>query len=269
VQLVLFTVTLSLGEELGWRGYLLPRLPFLGSTRALLVTGLVWAAWHLPPIFLTPLYHSDGNRWLTVPLFVATIVGGSFFFGYLRLWTGSVWPAVLAHSAHNGAWGHPRRLHRHHLTGGGRGVPGRRQRRTHSARHGTRGRLAGSSFGAQGSAAGLGTKTRNHFEKEQIMLTSSTSPPAMPVNSGGSRSVALGWVDLLLTLVCALVLGAAYRLTLLPEALAVLMLTAPLVAVASRIWRARRGQLESGFRRHPFRRELTPFLLQCLNHWLF
>ena len=89
VQLVLFTLTLSLGEELGWRGYLLPRLLSLGRTRALLVTGLVWAAWHLPLIFLTPLYHADGNRWLTVPLFVATIVAGSFFFGYLRLWTGS------------------------------------------------------------------------------------------------------------------------------------------------------------------------------------
>ena len=105
VQLLLFTLTLSLGEELGWRGYLLPRLLPLGRNPALLVTGLVWAAWHLPLIFLTPLYHADGNRWLTVPLFVATIVAGSFFFGYLRLWTGSTWPAALAHSAHNGAWG--------------------------------------------------------------------------------------------------------------------------------------------------------------------
>jgi membrane protease YdiL (CAAX protease family) len=105
VQLLLFTVTLSLGEELGWRGYLLPRLLDLGRRRALVVTGLVWAVWHLPLIFLTPLYHADGNRWLVVPLFVATIVAGSFVFGYLRLWTGSVWPAAIAHSAHNGAWG--------------------------------------------------------------------------------------------------------------------------------------------------------------------
>ena len=105
VQLVLFTLTLSLGEELGWRGYLLPRLLPLGRTPALLVTGLVWAAWHLPLIFLTPLYHADGNRWLVVPLFVATIVAGRSFVGYLRLWTGSTWPAALAHSAHNGAWG--------------------------------------------------------------------------------------------------------------------------------------------------------------------
>jgi uncharacterized protein len=39
-----------------------------------------------------------------VPLFVGTIVAASFFFGYLRLWTGSVWPASLAHTAHNAAW---------------------------------------------------------------------------------------------------------------------------------------------------------------------
>ena len=105
VQLLLFTVTLSLGEELGWRGYLLPRLLALGRTRALLVTGLVWAAWHFPLIFLTPLYHADGNRWLVVPLFVATIGAGSYVFGYLRLWTDSMWPAALGHSAHNGVWG--------------------------------------------------------------------------------------------------------------------------------------------------------------------
>lgn len=63
--------------------------------------------------------------------------------------------------------------------------------------------------------------------------------------------VALDRVDLLVTLVCTVALGAAYRLTLLPEALAVLVLTAPLVAVGSRIWRGRRGQLEPGFHRHP------------------
>jgi hypothetical protein len=40
-----------------------------------------------------------------LPLFVASIVAGSFFFGYLRIWTGSVWPASIAHSSHNVAWG--------------------------------------------------------------------------------------------------------------------------------------------------------------------
>jgi uncharacterized protein len=104
IQLVVFTLTFSLGEELGWRGYLLPQLLSTGRSPAMVLVGLVWAAWHMPLIFLTPLYHASGNRLLVVPLFVGTIVAASFFFGYLRLWTGSVWPASLAHTAHNAAW---------------------------------------------------------------------------------------------------------------------------------------------------------------------
>ena len=103
-QLLIFTLTFSLGEELGWRGYLLPQLLSIGGTRAMVLVGLVWAAWHMPLIFPTPLYHASGNRLIAVLLFVGTIVATSFFFGYLRLWTGSVWPASLAHTAHNSAW---------------------------------------------------------------------------------------------------------------------------------------------------------------------
>jgi uncharacterized protein len=104
VGIVLATLTLSLGEEIGWRGYLLPQLLSVGWTRAFVLVGLIHAAWHMPLIFLTPLYHSAGNRLIVLPLFVATIVVASFFFGYLRVWTGSVWPASIAHSSHNVAW---------------------------------------------------------------------------------------------------------------------------------------------------------------------
>src|SRR3712207_2433022 len=93
IEVVFATLTFSLGEELGWRGYLLPRLLSIGLTRALVLVGLVWAAWHVPLIFLTPLYHAAGNKVVVLPLFVGTIVAASFFFGYLRVWTGSVWPA--------------------------------------------------------------------------------------------------------------------------------------------------------------------------------
>jgi hypothetical protein len=37
-----------------------------------------------------------------VPLFVATMIGESFFLGPLRLYTGSVWPASLGHATFNG-----------------------------------------------------------------------------------------------------------------------------------------------------------------------
>ena len=77
-------LVLSLSEEIGIRGYLLPKLLPLGRKRALLVSGLVWATWHMPLIFLTSLL-PVGNKLIAVPLFYATIVAASFFFGYLRI----------------------------------------------------------------------------------------------------------------------------------------------------------------------------------------
>src|SRR5215218_5258022 len=88
-----------------------------------------------------------------------------------------------------------------------------------------------------------------------------------------SSSIALGKINLLLALLGLLVLAGAYWVgvlpAFLPEALALLVLTLSLVTVASRALHARRGKLEYGLLRHPFRRELRPYLLQCLNHWLF
>ena len=104
ITVVLFTLTFSLWEEIGMRGYLLPKLLPLGRRRALALSGLVHAAWHMPLIFLTPLYHTAGNRLIVLPLFVGTIVAASFFFGYLRIYSGSVWPASIAHAVHNAAW---------------------------------------------------------------------------------------------------------------------------------------------------------------------
>src|SRR5829696_10493682 len=54
--LVVFTPTFLLAEEIGIRGYLLPKLLPLGMGRALLLSGLVWAAWHLPLFYLTSLF---------------------------------------------------------------------------------------------------------------------------------------------------------------------------------------------------------------------
>jgi uncharacterized protein len=101
----IFTVWFALGEEIGMRGYLQPRLMSLGRRRALLLVGLVWATWHMPLVFLAPaVAFRTGNLLLFVPLFYGTILAASFFFGYLRIYTGSVWPASIAHSVHNAAW---------------------------------------------------------------------------------------------------------------------------------------------------------------------
>jgi membrane protease YdiL (CAAX protease family) len=67
------------------------------------VVGLIQAAWHMPLIFFTTeIYAPEANKLIVLPLFVATIIGESFFLGPLRLYTGSVWPASLGHATFNG-----------------------------------------------------------------------------------------------------------------------------------------------------------------------
>ena len=105
VNALVTILTFAAVEELAWRGYLLPRLLQFGRNRALAITGLVHAGWHLPLILLTPLYHADGNLLIILPLFVGTIVAAGFVYGDLRLATGSIWPASIAHGVHNAAWG--------------------------------------------------------------------------------------------------------------------------------------------------------------------
>ena len=104
IQVVILALTFALAEEIGMRGYLQPHLMSLGRTRALFLVGLVWATWHMPLILLTPVF-PVGNKLISLPLFYGTIVAASFFYGYLRIYTGSVWPTSIAHAVHNAAWG--------------------------------------------------------------------------------------------------------------------------------------------------------------------
>jgi membrane protease YdiL (CAAX protease family) len=106
IKVLLFTFTFVLAEEIAWRGYLLPQLLSVGRTRAMVLVGLIQAAWHMPLIFLSSaVYDIDGNMLIVLPLFFGSFLANSFFVGYLRIYTGSVWPATLSHSVHNAAWG--------------------------------------------------------------------------------------------------------------------------------------------------------------------
>jgi len=104
LQVPILATTFLLCEEIGFRGYLLPKLLPMGRKRALLLSGLVFATWHLPLAFLTPLL-PVGNPVIGLPLFYAAVVAGSFFYGYLRLASGSIWPASIAHATHNSVSG--------------------------------------------------------------------------------------------------------------------------------------------------------------------
>lgn len=91
----------ALGEEVGWRGFLLPRLLHMGALRASLLVGFLHGAWHLPLMVLTPYYHSGAPLWLVVvPFLVALTLGGAAY-GWLRIASASVWPAAILHRAVN------------------------------------------------------------------------------------------------------------------------------------------------------------------------
>ncbi len=94
----------ALTEETGWRGYMLPRLLTFGAVPAMLLVGFLHGVWHLPLMLTTDYYHNTGNPLLVVPLFLITLTLAGVFYGFLRIWTGSVWPVAIAHAAANMAW---------------------------------------------------------------------------------------------------------------------------------------------------------------------
>lgn len=86
------------GEELGWQGYLLPRLAPLGRWPSLVLTSVAVALWHLPTLIMGGQY--PGHSWTESVGYM--LVGAVLLvpiFCWLRIRTGSVWPAVLAHCA--------------------------------------------------------------------------------------------------------------------------------------------------------------------------
>ena len=94
---------MAFGEELGWRGFLVPALRQYGTWPALLMSGVVWGAWHAPVILLG---YNFGRTDLTgVLIMVGGCVAWGILLGWLRLRSASVWPAVFAHGAINAAGG--------------------------------------------------------------------------------------------------------------------------------------------------------------------
>jgi len=102
VLLLLATILSTLGqagEEVGWRGYLLPRVTErFGLVVASFVVGVVWAAWHLP-LFFAPA--TDTYR-QSFPLFTLQVTAYSIALAWLYWRTGgSLLLAMLMHAAFN------------------------------------------------------------------------------------------------------------------------------------------------------------------------
>lgn len=94
----------TLGEELGWRGYLLPKLRMLLSDRAaLVVTGIIWGIWHAPVIVMGHNYGTSyiGYPWLGVLAMIVFCVVLGVIEGYVTIKLDSVIPAAMIHSVVN------------------------------------------------------------------------------------------------------------------------------------------------------------------------
>jgi len=89
----------ALGEQIGWSGFLAPRLAErFGFTGAAFITGAVWAAWHLPILFSAD-YDIALPVWFFLPCFAIVLTGLSVIILWLRLRSGSVWPGALVHAS--------------------------------------------------------------------------------------------------------------------------------------------------------------------------
>lgn len=91
----------ALGEELGWRGLLVPELSrCMGYTKLSFVSGLIWTVWHLPLMFFGG-YHGTGPLWISLVFFAIYVVASSFIHAWMRLVSGSIWVSALLHGASN------------------------------------------------------------------------------------------------------------------------------------------------------------------------
>jgi membrane protease YdiL (CAAX protease family) len=90
----------TLGEEIGWRGFLIFELRKVMSFKALaIVSGIIWAVWHFPLIDL--IYGRGENLILHIVAFTIMIIGVSVILAYYTFKSNSLWPAALYHSVHN------------------------------------------------------------------------------------------------------------------------------------------------------------------------
>lgn len=98
---VISSTARALGEEIGWRGFLLPRLvQQTGFTIGCLLSGCIWAVWHYPGLLFAD-YNSGTRPAFALTCFTLMVIGDSYIMGWMRLKSGSLWTAALMHASHN------------------------------------------------------------------------------------------------------------------------------------------------------------------------
>ena len=99
---ILPSIATALGEEIGWRGFLLPELKTYTKsyTKTALISGIIWAVWHYPLLIFGD-YNGGAPSWYSLVTFTIGVMSMSFIMTWVRLKSGSLWPAVILHASHN------------------------------------------------------------------------------------------------------------------------------------------------------------------------
>ncbi len=91
----------ALGEEIGWRGFLVPELcKKMGYTGVSLTTGLIWSIWHYP-LLIFGHYNNGTPAWYGLLCFTIAVSSASFIYTWYRVKSGSLWTGVMLHASHN------------------------------------------------------------------------------------------------------------------------------------------------------------------------
>ncbi len=102
--LVIVNHAAAFGEEIGWRGFLLPLLmDELGARKAVLLDGVLWGIAHAPLVCFGLNYTGEypGAPWSGILMMVLFASTTGIFFSYLTLKSRSIFPACIAHGAIN------------------------------------------------------------------------------------------------------------------------------------------------------------------------
>ena len=94
----------ALGEELGWRGYMMPKLiELIGMPKAIIIGGIIWGLWHAPLTCVGHNYGMDypGFPYVGIILMCLMCTALGTILTYVTIKTDSIWPAAFMHAVNN------------------------------------------------------------------------------------------------------------------------------------------------------------------------
>jgi membrane protease YdiL (CAAX protease family) len=99
---VITSASRALGEEIGWRGFMIWELRKLMPFWAVgILSGLIWAMWHWPAILFSDYNAGEGDFVFQMFLFTVSVLSIGVILAYFTFKSKSLWPAVILHASHN------------------------------------------------------------------------------------------------------------------------------------------------------------------------